>query len=63
MVTWNLVNIGSGIVLVPDGTKPIPELMLTYHKSCGIQQYIEGKFADKVLKISIILICCTITYL
>ena len=26
------VNIGSGDGLLPDGTKPLPEPMLTYHK-------------------------------
>ena len=28
-----LVNIGSGNGLLPDGTKPLPETMLTYHSS------------------------------
>ena len=27
-----LVNIGSGNGLLPDGTKPLPEPMLTYHQ-------------------------------
>ena len=27
-----LVNTGSGNGLLPDGTKPLPELMLTYHR-------------------------------
>ena len=31
MVTQNLVNIGSGNGLMPVGTKPLPEPMLTYH--------------------------------
>ena len=26
------VNIGSGIGLLPDGTKPLPKPMLTYHQ-------------------------------
>ena len=30
MVSWILVNIGSGNDLLPDGTKPLPEPMLTY---------------------------------
>ena len=30
MVTWDLVNIGSGNGLVPDSTKPLPEPILTY---------------------------------
>ena len=32
MVTEIWVNIGSGNGLLPDGTKPLPEPMLTYHK-------------------------------
>ena len=28
----DLVNIGSGNGLLPDGTKPLPEPMLTYHQ-------------------------------
>ena len=32
MVTQILVNIGSGNGLLPDGTKPLPEPMLTYPK-------------------------------
>ena len=31
MSSENLVNIGSGNGLLPDGTKPLPEPMLTYH--------------------------------
>ena len=27
-----VVNIGSGNGLVPDGTKPLPDPMLTYHQ-------------------------------
>ena len=40
MATEILVNFGSGNVLLPGGTKPLPEPMLTYHElvSCnGIQ--------------------------
>ena len=32
-VTLIWVNIGSGNGLLPDGTKPLPEPMLTYHQS------------------------------
>ena len=32
MATEIWVNVGSGNGLVPDGTKPLPERMLTYHK-------------------------------
>ena len=31
MVAWIWVNIGSGNGLVPDGTKPLPEKVLTSH--------------------------------
>ena len=31
MASQNLVNIGSGNGLLPDGTKPLPEPMLIYH--------------------------------
>ena len=33
MATKKMVNIGSGDGLLPDGTKPLPEPVLTYHKS------------------------------
>ena len=32
MATEIFVNIGSGSRLLPDGTKPLPEPMLTDHK-------------------------------
>ena len=32
MVIEILVNTGSGNGLLPDGTKPLPEPMLTYHQ-------------------------------
>ena len=32
MVSQISVNIGPGNGLVPDGTKPLPEPMLTYHQ-------------------------------
>ena len=31
-MTRNWVNIGSGNGLLPDGTKPLPEPILTYHQ-------------------------------
>ena len=36
LVTWNWVNICPGNGLVPDGTKALPEPMLTIHPSGGI---------------------------
>ena len=32
MVTWICTNIGSGNGLLPDGTKPLPEPLLTYRQ-------------------------------
>ena len=32
MTTENWAKIGSGNGLLPDGTKPLPEPMLTYHE-------------------------------
>ena len=32
MATWVWVKIGSGYGLLPDGTKPLPDPMLTYHQ-------------------------------
>ena len=32
MPSYNLVNIGSGNGLLPDGTKPLPEPMFTNHQ-------------------------------
>ena len=36
MVTQIWVNIGSGNGLLPDGTKPLPEPMLTYHQRSSL---------------------------
>ena len=46
MVTWNLVNIGSDNGLLPDGTKPLPEPMLTNHK-WGLVAFTWGQFHGK----------------
>ena len=32
MALWVLVGIGLGNGLVPSGTKPLPEPMMTYHQ-------------------------------
>ena len=37
---------GSGNGLVPDGTKPLPEPMLTYHQTCSVA-FIREKFHKK----------------
>ena len=44
----DLVNIGSGNGLLPDGTKPLPESMLTYHKY-GLVAITQGLFHIKYL--------------
>ena len=49
MVTKIWVNIGSGNGLVPDGTKPLPEPMLTNHQ-WGIHMIV---ISQEMLKISI----------
>ena len=52
MASQNLVNIGSNNGLLPDGTKPLPGLILAYHQwgpSCGIHQ---RAVSLKMLKIS-----------
>ena len=36
MATYIWVSIGSGNGLLPDGTKPLPESMLTHHKWCHV---------------------------
>ena len=58
MSTQNLVNIGSGYILLPDGTMTLPEPMLTYHQFNGIQL---RAILLGMLKISITQICCEIT--
>ena len=49
MGTEILVNIGSGNGLLPDGTKPLPEPMLTDHQWCPVT-FIFGKFHKRCLK-------------
>ena len=39
MATQILVNIGSGDGLLLDGTKSLPEPMLTYHKYSSMDQW------------------------
>ena len=36
MVPCNLVNTGSGNGMLPYGTKPLPEVILTYHHLCPV---------------------------
>ena len=48
MATEFLVNIGSGNGLLPDGTKPLSEPMLTYHQS-GRVAFIWGHFHKRYL--------------
>ena len=61
MATEIWVNIGSGNGLVPDGTKPLPEPMLTDHqKSTDIHIRV---ISQKMSQPSIIKICLKITCL
>ena len=46
------INITSSICLLPDGTKPLPEQMLTYHQ-WGIVAFTWGPFHKYLLKIYI----------
>ena len=46
MTSEKLVNIGSGNGLLPDGTKPLPEPMLSHHQR-GNVEFIWGQFHDK----------------
>ena len=48
MATQIWVNIGSGNVLLPDGTKPLPEPMLTYHQQ-GLVTFTWGQFRNRYL--------------
>ena len=48
MATVILDNIGSGNGLLPVGTKPLPEPMLTYHHK-GILTFIRGQFHNRDL--------------
>ena len=50
MATYILVNIDSGNGLLPDGTKPLPEPMLTYQQRCSVTFKWE-EFHMKVLSI------------
>ena len=60
-MTLILVNIGSGNGLLPDGTKPIPKPMLTYHqRGYGIHLWV---FSKEILKISLIKLILNITFL
>ena len=48
MATWILVNIGSGNGLLPDGTKPLPEPLLTDHQWSPVA-FILGQFHKRCL--------------
>ena len=52
MATMILENIGSGNGLLPDGTKPLPEPMLTYHQRGSVAFFWE-QVSQELLKVSI----------
>ena len=62
MVTEILVNIGSGNGLLPDGTKPLPEPMLTDHQLSPVT-FILGQFHKRFLNQELLKIHLKITYL
>ena len=57
MASQNLVSIASGNGLLPDGTKPLPEPMLTCHQSGSVAVTRQHKLYQGMLKISITEIC------
>ena len=48
MTTYIWVNIGSGNGLVPDGTNPLPEPVLTYHQEDPVATFVEWRFEDRI---------------
>ena len=61
MMTYIWVNIGSGKCLLPDGTKPFSEPMLTYHQS-GYMAFTKGIFIGNT-KITLIKMSLNTAYL
>ena len=62
MVTEIWINIGSGNGLLPDGTKPLPEPMLTDHQLSPVT-FIFREISQEMPQPSIAKICLKITYL
>ena len=66
MVIQIWVNIGSGIGLLPDGTKPLPEAimpLLTYHQRCSVA-FTSTENSQKLLNLILHnMICSEITLL
>ena len=61
MATEIWVNFGSGNGLLPDGTKPLPESVLTDHQRSPVTY--PGAFSQEMPQSSITKICLKITYL
>ena len=59
-VTWIWVNISSGNGLLPDGTKPLPEPMLTCHQMRSVA-FTWKQFSQEVLMNLICKMCSVIT--
>ena len=55
MATEIWVNIASGNGLLPDGTKPLPEPMLTDHQWSPVAFILAGRGQDKILSWYILL--------
>ena len=62
MATQIWVNIRSVNGLLPDGTKPSPEPMLTYHQWSAVA-FILGQFHKRCLNHQLLKICLKLTYL
>ena len=60
---WNLVNIDSGNGLLPNGTKPLPEPMLTNHGILSIFRIHLRKSSQEMLKVSVHDVSLQITHL
>ena len=60
MATLIFVNTGSGNGLLPVGTKPLPEPMLTYHRRCSCS--IKLRAISQVLKNAICKLCLEKTF-
>ena len=63
-IRWQIwVNIGSGNGLLPDGTKPLPEPMLTYHQWHPVTIMHLTSISHKILQPSITKVSLKIIYL
>ena len=62
MVTEIWINIGSGNGLLPDGTKPLPEPMLSYLQRCFVASH-ENNFIRNPMNLSLIIGVSEVTHM